>query len=280
MSAPRTTRVWYHSGCADGFGAAWALWKILGDDAVYVPVRYGDDPPEWHPGDVVWIVDFSYKREVLQRMAAADVDLTVIDHHATAAEELADLPYAHFDAARSGAVATWDHVHGNLRPGDPGYYRGRRDRLLLLYVQDRDLWRWEMPDSRAVNCAIAHIEWSFDVWSKLEIDDLKERGTSMLAAIDKIVDMTASRAVPLRLAGHDALVVNSACLPSEIGHVLAERSESGIGVVWYHDGDRFRWELRSLDRGPHVGHIAKTFGGGGHPNAAGFRTDSLTVVSS
>ena len=32
----------YHASCADGFGAAFAAWLKLGDDAEYVPMQYLD----------------------------------------------------------------------------------------------------------------------------------------------------------------------------------------------------------------------------------------------
>ena len=31
----------YHDTCADGFGAAFAAWLVLGDEADYVPMQYG-----------------------------------------------------------------------------------------------------------------------------------------------------------------------------------------------------------------------------------------------
>ena len=33
----------YHAHCTDGFGAAFAAWMKLGDDAEYVPMQYGQD---------------------------------------------------------------------------------------------------------------------------------------------------------------------------------------------------------------------------------------------
>ncbi len=33
----------YHANCADGFGAAFAAWLKFGDEAEYVPFKYGED---------------------------------------------------------------------------------------------------------------------------------------------------------------------------------------------------------------------------------------------
>jgi len=61
------TQVLYHANCPDGFCAAWAAYTVFGDDAEYLPVQYGQDPPDV-AGNRVYIVDFSYKREVMRRI--------------------------------------------------------------------------------------------------------------------------------------------------------------------------------------------------------------------
>ena len=40
------TLVLYHANCPDGFGAALAAWKHFGNEAEYVPVQYGKEPPD------------------------------------------------------------------------------------------------------------------------------------------------------------------------------------------------------------------------------------------
>jgi len=128
--------VLYHAGCTDGFTAAWAAWEVLGDKAEYIHVQYGSDPPDVE-GRKVAIVDFSYPREQLQEMASKAEALVVLDHHKTAEAQLHGLDYARFDMDKSGAVLSWEFFHpGKTVP--PG----------VLYVQDRDLWQWEMADSK------------------------------------------------------------------------------------------------------------------------------------
>lgn len=250
-------RVWYHAGCADGFGAAWALWKKHGMAPIYEPVKYGEDPPIYAAGDEVWIVDFSYPRETLERLKD-EVWLQVIDHHDTAAEDLAGLPYAQFTADKSGAVATWEHVHDEPVPE------------LLLYIQDRDLWRFGLPHSKAINYAIRYEERSFERWDDLDVDVLRSDGAAMLRLVSSVAAGIAKTAEPAELAGHKILAVNGNAFASEVGHLLAARSPSGIGAVWSQRAGRNHWELRSREGGPHVGRIARRFGGGGHRHAAGF----------
>src|SRR3990167_11323403 len=54
--------VLYHGGCPDGFGGAYAAWKKFGDTAEYIPVKYGNTPPEGLAGREVYIVDFCYEK--------------------------------------------------------------------------------------------------------------------------------------------------------------------------------------------------------------------------
>jgi hypothetical protein len=41
-----TTAVLYQADCPDGFGAAIAPWRALGDTASYNPVRHGASRPD------------------------------------------------------------------------------------------------------------------------------------------------------------------------------------------------------------------------------------------
>ena len=58
----------YHGLCADGFTAAWVVWKFYGEGHVdFHPGTHGDPPPEVD-GREVYLVDFSYPRPVIEAM--------------------------------------------------------------------------------------------------------------------------------------------------------------------------------------------------------------------
>jgi oligoribonuclease NrnB/cAMP/cGMP phosphodiesterase (DHH superfamily) len=264
-------RVWYHANCLDGFGAAWCLWKShqageMGGPIDFQPVSYGDPVPEHDPGDQIWIVDFSWKRlemELLLRMKS-NSGVTVIDHHKTGAAELEGLSCAIFDMEKSGAVLTWEHVF----PDQPVP-------MLLLYIQDADLWRWELDGSREFRQGLWCEPRDFEHWDGLAAGGMEpvfRSGHAILRRVEVEVERIAAKASKAVLDGFDVLMANSDGMASQIGHELAKRSESGIGVVWHLDGDTYRWELRSTSDGPDVSEIAKRRGGGGHAHAAGFQT--------
>ena len=74
----------YHDQCRDGFGAAYAAWKKFGDDASYIPRKTQDPAPEGLQDKDIFIVDYSYKKPVLEDLQKNNRSVVVIDHHETA----------------------------------------------------------------------------------------------------------------------------------------------------------------------------------------------------
>lgn len=158
----------YHGNCADGFGAAWAVWKKHPDWEFYAGV-YQNDPPGVVGRDVV-MVDFSYKRDVVDGISKDAKSILILDHHKSAQQDLAGLtepkswdghrqnvyqdrcenadingviPYAVFDMDRSGAMIAWDFFHpGEVPP------------QLLRHIEDRDLWRFALDGAREIQAAL------------------------------------------------------------------------------------------------------------------------------
>jgi oligoribonuclease NrnB/cAMP/cGMP phosphodiesterase (DHH superfamily) len=267
----------YHDACADGWCSAWVARLGL-PDAEFVAAQYGQDPPHHAAlsGRRIYIVDFSYKRPVISDMAQACNRITILDHHKTAQAELdgLELPGVSvtFDMGKSGAMLTWERFF----PGEP-------PPLLVQYVQDRDLWKWAMPDSREVSASLASRPWTFEEWNYLRVHmdreaglrELVAEGKAILRYQDGVVASHVKNAVPVTVAGHEILAVNSTTLISEIAGKLAEGMPFGACYFRRADG-KFVWSLRSRDGGVDVSEIAKQFGGGGHRAAAGFTIDTPT----
>lgn len=276
----------YHGNCADGFGAAWVVRKALGKDVDFHAGVYGDEPPDVAGKDVL-MVDFSYKYDVLAEMSWKTKSLLVLDHHKTAAEDLARLPAvkdsddwigdakmycqtsnmpyigALFDMDRSGAGIAWDYFF----PDQP------RPKL-IDHIEDRDLWRFNLPMTREIQAAVFSYPYDFDIWDKLMDGDpaeLVSQGQAIerkhFKDINELVGVCQRR---MRIGGHD---VPAASLPytltSDAGHKMAE-GEPFACCYWDTPAGRV-YSLRSTDEGLDVSEIAKAYGGGGHRNAAGFQ---------
>lgn len=255
----------YHGGCRDGFAAAWALWQKYGNYEEYVPVNYGEEPPDVRDREVI-IVDFSYPRERLLEMEKEAESLRVYDHHKSAQSDLADLDFAYFDMHRSGAGIAWDTFHATKRP------------WLINYVEDRDLWRHELPYSKEVNAFISTLEFDFQVWQGI---DLAYRGinvpvtlgeTVLAATRQYCIEVCKSTMHVINFEGMNVPCVNAPQVNiSELLDYVKAHTGSDIAMGWFQRGSKdFQYSLRSngdLD----VSEIAKKYGGGGHKNAAGFQ---------
>lgn len=263
----KNTVVIYHANCLDGFGAAYAAWLTLGNCADYIPAKYGSEPPDVR-GKHVYILDFSYPRDVLIQMCKDSQSMLVLDHHKTAQKDLEGLPFAKFDMTKSGCILAWERLNHFKAPP-----------RLLSIIQDRDLWQFKLDGTKEITAALySFVPFEFKAWEALDIDELYLRGKDLLLVQEKDVNQAFERRHEIYLDGHTGLACNAIPkLSSDLGHKLA--TESGtFGAVYYYDGERNKWCFSLRSNGDFdVSTIAKTYGGGGHKNAAGFEIDTLSL---
>lgn len=264
--------VLYHAGCPDGFGAAWAFNQKYGTKARYIPVSHSNEPPVVTGRDV-FIVDFCYPRPIMEELAEEANTITVIDHHKTAQQSCGDLDFCHFDMEQSGAVLAWKHLFG-----------GRVVPTLLRYVQDRDLWTWKLDSTEQVLSVVDSHDRNFASWNQLNLDlgeigsqgwqKFVDSGAEIMRYKKSIIKSTLSNQHRIDILGESVPAINSGCFQSELGNILCEGEE--YAAVYYFDGERYRFSLRSEGNGMDVSSIALEFGGGGHKNAAGFFVKNLS----
>lgn len=195
------------------------------------------------------------------------------------------------DLSLCGAEITWQELskmsirHGGREIPRPWY---------LTHVRDRDLWLWDRPEnipgvhydinSKAfgeafyearINCETLKI---LDMYSEEDRKKFYSRGRELIEHNSRIVKSFVSKAQKVKLRGHVALAVCSDILQSEIGNALVKTAmpESKyvptIGVVYRYNiaGKYWMISLRGIQGSPNLAEIAKEYGGGGHPLAAGF----------
>jgi oligoribonuclease NrnB/cAMP/cGMP phosphodiesterase (DHH superfamily) len=252
----------YHGSCRDGFTAAWVARRRY-PDAEFHAGYFGRRPPPVS-GRHVLIVDFSYPRLVLEGMAGQAESILLLDHHKTAQADLGGLPYAYFDMDRSGAGLAWDH----LFPGEPRPW-------LVDYVEDRDLWRFRLPDSRAVNAYLSVLPFEFEAWTRaneLGYERARPLGGVLLAKVEQYASEVRRNARMITLDGHRVPAVNASPVDtSELLEGLAVGHPFALSWSVRFDGV-FQYSLRSTEEGVDVSEIAKAHGGGGHEHAAGFES--------
>lgn len=265
----------YHGNCADGFTSAWVVRRALGEDRVdFHAATYQDPPPMADiQGREIFMVDFSYRRPVLEQIRDAALSVTILDHHKTAEAELKDLPGVHavFDMERSGAGITWDYFN-------PGVDRP----ALLNHIEDRDLWRFALRRTREIQASVFSYPYEFKAWDFLMNADLEALGLQGEAIERKhfkdVRELIGVVTRMMRIDGHAVPIANLPyTLTSDAGHIMAKGAGTEdspeypfAGCYWDTPAGRV-YSLRSTNGGLDVGEIAKKFGGGGHRHASGFR---------
>jgi len=293
----------YHGNCADGFTSAWVFKQKFGEDGIeYYAATHGSIPPSVK-GKNVFILDFSYKRKILEDMASDANSLIVIDHHISAQSDLNESSLQNiinanfnindylacgesnsgmtlFDMSRSGAGMAWDFCF-------PEEERPK----IVDFVEDRDLWKFEIEGSREIASLIFSHDYNFNNWDKLNnsINENTEKCFAFGMAINKKMDKDISELIkqckrPMVIGGHVVPVANIPyTMASDAGNIMASQEFHSPVVgdmimpefaACYYDTSRSRvFSLRSLKGGADVSRIASSYGGGGHKNASGFRMD-------
>jgi oligoribonuclease NrnB/cAMP/cGMP phosphodiesterase (DHH superfamily) len=295
----------YHGNCADGFTAAWVVRRALGADAVdFYPGVYQRPPPDVTDRDVIF-VDFCYKKEIMLELAKKAKSIMVLDHHKSAAIDMNDVKHVwgfsrtdwesmvrygdpfsrvmlEFDMNRSGAGLTWDFFN----PGEP------RPKL-IDHVEDRDLWKFKLPNTREIQACLFSYPYDFEVWDSL-IEGFEHPNPRNLMidggiAIERkhfkdIEELILVSTRPMRLGGYLVPVANLPyTMTSDAGHILCSRNFEGrksadpndpykqpFAATYYDTPNGRQFSLRSEPGGVDVSEIAVQYGGGGHARAAGF----------
>lgn len=265
--------VLYHDNCFDGHTAAWAAWLKFGAGAKYIGCAHGSPPPaiEYTKDDLVFIVDFSFKKEILLEIKSKVRELTVIDHHKTAEEDLRGLDFCVFDMTKSGALLTFEYFFPNDEVPK-----------LVQYISDRDLWKFALPKSKEVHAFIASFKMDFMMWNalRLQLDinfvNAVSTGEALLRAHDIVVDMLCKHNVQFDKfkMGDETITLPVINAPKQYGSdacvKLYETHNTPAAVYWITESDKIVYGIRSRpDFDCSV--IAKSYAGGGHRNAAGWQ---------
>lgn len=287
----------YHFPCDDGFASAWVARRRW-PNIVMAPTNYGLMFPDVdYRGKNLLIADFSYKPDAISElmMTFGARSIVMLDHHKTAEADLKEFKVeicgtakftaadvggmfcdmaeldrpqviARFDMQRSGAALTWEFCFPELPMPN-----------LIAAIEDRDLWRFAMPATRAISLLLKSYPYDFDVWDRLiaqgaisaaerglEIERFYDQKIAEIVPTAMLKDIGKWKGIPTAHAPY--------AFASDLAHELLKAHPAApfAAVVVDAYGGR-TYSLRSEDSRQDVSEVARTFGGGGHRNAAGFR---------
>ena len=284
-----------HRGCRDGFAASWCAHiyfnSINIDTVTYLYV----DPNK--PDETVELVKKSQKNNIATRIRSFDVafdpltflkikelcdDFKIYDHHISGYNDFIAyygvdrLPKEfNFNNNKSGAVLAWEYFFPELNVP-----------RLIKYVEDRDLWRFELPDSRAISEGLP-LGNKFEDWDNFMENETKNlniaarTGNMWLRKKKKTIAFTSNLGKVVQLNDHNVFIINCPNFISDVGEYIYTKHDTtgkplcDYVMMWrYSMNDKdFYVSLRSSNkRDIDVSIIAKKYGGGGHKHAAGFTT--------
>lgn len=281
----RKIAVLYHADCNDGFLAA-CLVKARYRQTKMIPFNYGDPIPEEARNNYrLYIVDMTLKGDDLAEVCTLNKEVAMLDHHTDnfpPPEELDGYDNLRYwlpkENNSSGAmlVYRWFTHTGQFSPAIevlPPWYR------LVTWVDDYDRWTHMYPESKAVAAYLYSIPKSFDVWSEVikePFEMIIGKGEALLGSQKQRVRDLIKGGVKTRrreIRGSTKRVAYVNCprdIASLCGHTILEEFPAIAVAVMYRINDgMIECSARSNDGGSAQGY-AKIFGGGGHPDAAGF----------
>jgi hypothetical protein len=267
--------VLYHGkGCPDGFAAALAAWLFYGGKAEFRGLDHGDvksvsDLPPLD-GRAVYVLDFSFSPEILQAIEQRASKLVLLDHHKSAAEKLTGFAcrcgVVYFDMTKSGSRLAWEFFQPKRPLPD-----------LIRYIEDRDIWVWQYPESAGFLAALDMEPVVFERWAEIaaftpqELEHFMERGQAMDEKFSKLAADIAHGAQPIVFNGQAGLMVNApGVFHSLVGDILSRQSGT-FALLWQAaPGGVIKAGLRSQRNFDCIA-LAESMHGGGHAQACGFR---------
>ena len=268
----------------DGTAGAWVAWKKYGDIAEYIAADDWKVLPEYVTKHTdlgnteIYIIDFSFSKEVLLDLQSKAKKLVVLDHHVGAKENIQSVREHVYGEGESGCILAWRY-----------FFPGTEIPLAIQYVSDNDTWTHKMPDYEIVDAYIYKSDNDFtrnyfqrivdELSDEKKFEEVKKIGKVLREAYLSTVNKYFERAEEVEFAGYKVLAVNAPSeIKSELGHRLAQKTGT-FGIIYYYFEGKWRFSLRSVSDFD-VSEIAKKMGGGGHKNAAAFHITFENPITS
>lgn len=255
----------YHKDCTDGFWAAYIAWKKFGDDGIYIPMFHWDELPKIEEWANVYLLDIAFSREKMISLKNK-YNVVVLDHHKSAYDELHDLEYCKFDMNKSWTILAWEY-----------FFPNQNVPTVLKYVEDKDLWKWILPNSKTIYSAISSYDHDFDQWDNMVnkwMDELLFEWHILEKYRDTMITSVLKNVHYIQIDEFTMPAINSQIMVSEtVNRMIQEIWLKDWIQVWccyfVLDNDNIKFSLRSIGDFD-ILQIAKRFWWGWHKNSGWF----------
>lgn len=314
-------------GCMDGAGSSWVIhnyYKNQCTDTVdYNVVHFRVDPGKAfetisakfnnvEPGFFAKVIscDVGYSGKDMKMLIDMFPDIVIIDHHLSSLRDIAVFYNQHNDKKidttnvatiaasepflppnymynndESGATLAWQYFYGTT-PAP----------MTLQYIKDRDIWKFELPDSKEMTTGIFEMLSSnpetWDTWDAFISDETKHLAQAL--DIGRVICCLNTRRImelSTKFSRFNYTIdnktlkgahLNTAEHISDLGnYVVNMKDDEGkylydFAVLWRYNerDDIYNCSLRSRND-VDVSVICKKYGGGGHSSAAGMSINNI-----
>lgn len=287
--------VLFHYPCQDGLASGWIVnhyHKQINKSIELYPIQHGTQINLSRlTNKKVIMCDYCPPLDVLEEIEKVATIIKILDHHKSARDALQTKPYATFNMNKSGAGLCWEF-----------FFPDQPMPNFIQMIQDRDLWTWKIPESRNLTAGLfmlcdsvkldgtnTELEYVrsddftnlFEIFNGLYLVPYKFTFCLNLGAVVskanlfKANSLAESHAKKIdKYREFSVCIVNCPSeLISDVGNILSTKDFIDFAVLWKynHPNQDYYVSLRSCNK-VDVSVIAVNFGGGGHPNAAGFCT--------
>lgn len=273
---------YYHSDM-DGIASA-AIIKNIHPDCELKSINYGQEADVYKKEDIidktVFIVDFSFSKEIMEEINTNSELLCWVDHHKSAKEALPELWGSDsIDGIRSldksGCELTWDW-----------FYPHEDAPRVIKLIGDYDTWAFKYGESTKYFGAISYLYltdpngkcWKMflnfknDIDVALLLEEWLSKGETLIKVQQQRVEKSFKTGTKMLARKYSVLCVNANPEDSSVlGNYICKQGYD-VGMTWCVKNGSVDVGLRSIGD-IDVSEIAKMFGGGGHKNASGFTID-------
>ena len=257
-------KCYYHND-TDG-KCAGAIVKKAAGDGEFIPMQYKDsiNIDIIQLGEAIYIVDFSFKPEIMNEILKKTKNVCWIDHHATAFDYEQDydmvLPGIRSNE-KSGCELTWEHFYN----ADPPYG--------VTLIGGFDTWKFNLAKSMEFKYGLE--SWDHnpesDIWDHVFDDDwdyegMQDSGEAIIRFRKMICKDFQTFGYEVKFEGELTFVQNLYMFGSLAFNELIDQYNILASFVFDGQGYTIGLYSKKID----VSMIAKKHGGGGHSGSAGF----------
>lgn len=280
-------KCFYHKSDLDG-QCSGAIVKYHYPECEMIGVEYNDtvDFDSIVTGEVIFVVDFSFDKETMERLAKLTT-LIYIDHHKSSIEENKDISWVLGKRQASGLSGdkSQDKAACELTWETFGYSEIPCGIKLLSQY---DVWNLKNPDVLHFQYGMRQFDtrpekdlfnWEYVFKNSNNIvESIIDSGQTILA-YEKMQNekYATGMAYETKFEGYNAIVMNKSFANSSAFDSVWNDEKHDIMILFGSKKDEYKYSIYTKKNDIDCSMIAKKYGGGGHPMASGFYSKERLV---